>query len=122
MRNFNAQALTGVENTTVNGTQFDSNQWVSASFHLFCSTGSGAGTLKLQASNDTVAQGSAYATPQVPLTVTNWVDIPNQAVTVASGASGLLTIPNMTYRFIRAVWTGTGGVGTATVNVNALSI
>lgn len=74
-------------------------------------TGSGAGTLKLQASNDDT-QGSQT----VP---TNWSDIPSASI-VASGAGAFL-IPktDLSYQWVRLVYTNTG-TGTFSVVFKAL--
>lgn len=123
MRNFTGLALDGLGSASKNGIQFDSGQWVSASFHFYAADSGSEGTLKLQASNDTGAQKAGYAAPLDAFTVTNWVDIPNQSAAITTGSSALLTIPNMTYRWIRCVWTRSGGTATVvTCNVNALSI
>lgn len=118
MRNFNGIALSGQENQSINGTQFDSNQWVSASFHAFFGDAQGTGTFKLQVSNDTGAQGSGYAAAQDSYAATNWVDIPSQTAAVTTGTSAILTVPNMSYRWIRAVWAATG-LGIQTIVVHA---
>lgn len=116
MRNLNYSALTGQDSLSINGTQFDSNQWVSASFHAYFGDTQATGTFKLQASNDTGAQGSGYATPQDGFTVTNWVDIPGKSAVIASGSAALLTIEQVSYRWVRAAWTNTGtGVQTVVV-------
>lgn len=108
MRNLNCLALSGSENQTINGTQLDSNQWVSASFQAYFADAQGTGTFKLQASNDTGAQGFGYAAQMEGFTATHWSDIPNQTSNITSGTSAILTIANMSYRWIRAVWTATG--------------
>lgn len=120
MRNLCSTVLSALSSANTNGTQIDSNQLVSASFHIFFSDTSAAGTFKLQASNDPCAFGNIAK----DFTVTNWVDIPSQTATISSGASAILTVPNMTYRWIRAVYANTAmtPIGNVTVNINALGI
>lgn len=119
MRNTNCQILSGANTGSVNGSQIDANQLVSASFHAFQGDGTAAGTVKIQASNDVCAYGNLAA----DFVVTNWVDIPSATASVASGGPVLITIAQMSYRWIRAVYTRTsGGSSTVVVNMNALSI
>lgn len=118
MRNINCNILTGSDASTINGIQVDANQLVSGSFHIYFGDVNAAGTFKLQASNDPCAYGNLAK----DFTVTNWVDIPSQTATITAGASALLTIANMTYRWVRAVMTiTTPGATTVNVNMNALS-
>lgn len=125
MRNVNCVVLSAPDNANANGNQVDSNQLVSASFHVVFGDSSAAGTVKLQVSNDIC--NDRYQASN--FTVTNWVDMPASlagavtTATIASGAQALLTVPQMTYRWIRAVFTHSGG-GTTTiiVNMNALSV
>lgn len=89
------------------------------------------GTLKLQGSNDNVANGQPpYSSPNDP---TNWADIPNEllsvvavastaavAVSVSAAGSVLLPAQDIAYKWIRAVWTYTSGSGTIVVNVHGI--
>jgi hypothetical protein len=101
MRNLCENTLSGADNLAVNGEQIDANQLVSASFHAYFGDAHAAGTFKLQASNDECTFGNLAAN----FLVTNWIDIPNQTSAVSAGTSALLTVGQMTYRWIRAVWT-----------------
>lgn len=110
MRQVNLIALSAADSLTTNGSQIDSNQLVSASFHAFFGDANAAGTVKIQASND-IFQDRYQASN---FTVVNWVDVPNQSAAITAGASALLTIPQCSYRWLRAVYTSTGtGVQTA---------
>lgn len=102
MRNLCLNVLSAADHLSTNGAQIDANQLVSASFHAYFSDTNTGGTFKLQASNDPSNAGNLH-----DFTVTNWVDIPSQSATITSGASALLTIANMTYRWIRAVYVDT---------------
>jgi hypothetical protein len=115
MRNINSTILSGLNNATQTGQQIDSNQLINISFHLHVSDVTAAGTFKIQASNDVCPIGPT------PFTVTNWADIPSASVTQAAGTQdALITLSNVSYRWIRAVWTKTtSGSGTVTVNMNA---
>lgn len=103
MRNINSNILSAADNQTTNGNTVDSNQLVSASFQAYFGDTQAAGTFKLQASND--INNDRYQPAN--FTPTNWVDIPNQTASITSGTSALLTIANMCYRWIRAVYTTT---------------
>lgn len=74
-----------------------------------------AGTLKLQASND-VKDTSNPGKQFVP---TNWNDITGASVVVAAGATSLIPQLLVSYRWIRAVWTRTGGAGTFTASIKS---
>lgn len=100
--------LSGSDFANVNGSQIDASQLASCSFHGYFGDSQAAGTLKAQASNDT------YELIQPSGTVVNWVDIPSATATISAGSSGLVSIANNAYRWLRAVWTTTG-VGTQTV-------
>lgn len=119
MKNVNCIALSAPDTASADGSQIDANQLVSASFAIIFGDATAAGTVKVQASNDICNdryQANAF-------TVTNWVDIPTQTATITTGTSALLTIANMSYRWIRVVYTRTsGGSSTIVVNMNALSV
>lgn len=112
MKYANVNVLSGSDASSINGAQIDANQLISSSFMIYFGDATAAGTVKIQASNDVCAYGNLAQ----DFTVTNWVDIPNATVTIASGASALITIPQMAYRWIRPVYTRSGG-GSSTINV-----
>lgn len=114
MRNANINVISDLANANINGTQVDSNQLVSASFHAYFSNAQGAGTFKLQASNDIAPARNVTAIDG--FTVTNWVDIPNQSASITTGTSAILTIANCSYRWLRSIWTSTA-TGAQTVAV-----
>jgi hypothetical protein len=113
MKNFNKNVLSALDSSNTNGSQIDFGQVVSASFHAYFGDTNAAGTFKLQASND------VCTTNNLPnFTVTNWVDIPTQTASVASGASALLTLANNAYKWVRAIYTTTAA-GVQTIAVTA---
>ncbi len=118
MHYVNKVCLSSSDGTTKNGDTLDSNQWVSASFQLFTGGSGDSGTFKLQASNDVTPIG--YSANPANFQPTNWVDIPDQSESIASGASALLTISNSAYRWIRAVYTRAGGSDAVTVQFFAI--
>lgn len=111
MRNLVVNVLSAPSYSSTNGTQIDANQLVSASFQAVFGDTTAAGTFKLQASNDNPSG-------VVPFTATNWTDIPTQSASITSGTTAILTIANMCYRWIRAVYTDTAA-GVQTVVVHA---
>lgn len=78
-------------------------------------TGTAAGTLKLQYSNDFVGN------PAIPQPI-NFSDVPTATVAVAG--AGVYSIPKteLCYRWLRIVYTATSGAGTITVNSNTLGV
>jgi len=120
MRQVNKQILSGVNSATVNGDQIDSNQLINASFHLLIGDSTAAGTFKIQASNDVSQVGQSSST----FVVTNWVDIPGASVTQAAATQqAIISLSNMAYRWVRAVWIETTpGSTTAIVNMFAQGI
>lgn len=120
MRNVCTNILSAVDTASQNGNVIDANQLISGSFMAYFGDITATGTFKIQASNDPCASGGPTANLFVPV---NWVDIPSASVAVASGASVLITIAQMNYRWIRAVYTrSAGGSSTVNVNMNALSV
>jgi len=105
MRNVNLTVLSGEDFEDEAGIQIDANQLVSASFHAFFADNQAEGTFKLQVSND-ICNDRYNAVND--FTVTNWVDLPSYTVSVTAGTSALITVPFMTYRWVRAVWLNTG--------------
>lgn len=105
MRNVNCLLLSSLDNQNSASIAIDANQLVSASFHAYFGDITAAGTLKLQISNDTY--NARYNYPEGTFVPTHWVDLPTQTTNITAGASALLTVANMTYRWIRAVYTST---------------
>jgi hypothetical protein len=116
MKQINCSILSDVDTVSQTGAAVDAGQLVSMSAHAYFGDATAAGTVKLQASNDPDAQGpvSAFAP-------TNWVDIPSATAAITAGAPAIITIANMSYRWIRAVYTRTSG-GSSTINVNMFAI
>lgn len=98
---------------TVNSVALDAENLYQCSAQIVC-TGSAAGTLKLQASND-IQLGQQPST----LTPTNWSDIPSATVTVSGAGSYLIPKTDICYQYVRLVYTNSG-TGTISVNIKAL--
>ena len=102
-----------IEQTAINNVTAASNATgptIDSSFLLFSSTmiivtGTVTGIVKLQGSND-------YGNSQSNFTPTNWVDIPNATVTLAS-ANAYIPTTQMCYNWVRVVFVA-GGTGTVT--------
>jgi hypothetical protein len=110
MKPVNDQALNAVT-TSTNSTALHTT------FQLMCSvqavaTGTIAGTVKIQFSNDAVP---------LPALVTNWNDIPSATITL-TGTPGPFAIPqtNICYEWVRVVFTSSGGAGTVTANYKSI--
>jgi hypothetical protein len=71
-----------------------------------------AGTVKIQFSNDIVNE---------QIGPTNWIDIPSATVSLTgtAGAFGIAKIDSC-YKWLRIVFTKSGGTGTVSVNVNTI--
>lgn len=120
MRNVCVNILSATDTASHNGSAVPSNQLVSASFQAYFGDDTAAGTFKIQASNDFSISGTQMPSAFTP---TNWVDIPNASVSITSGGSALITIANMCYQYVRAIYTSdSGGSSTINVEMNALSI
>lgn len=105
MRNLNFTALRGNDFDSVSGNAIDSSELVSASFTVRFGDNTAEGTFKLQASNDICHSG--YMTAIDGFTPTNWVDIPAKTAAILAGASAILTVPQIAYRWTRPVWVNT---------------
>lgn len=113
MRNVCCNVLSAVDTASANGIQIDSNQLFSASFATYFGDATAAGTVKVQASNDPYPYGYIAS----DFVVTNWVDIPDATATISSGASAIISLPQLCYRWLRVVYTRASG-GSTTINVN----
>lgn len=76
-------------------------------------TGTVAGTMKFQFSNDVVAPGVAP---------TNWSDIPNATVAISNTALYAIAKTDLCYNYIRLVYVSTSGSGTMTASINAQGV
>lgn len=119
MRNVCVNVLSQNDTGSHTGSKIDANQLISASFHTYFGDASANGTVKIQASNDPCPYGNLA----LDFTPTNWVDIPNASATITLGSSALITIAQMSYRWLRVVYTrSSGGSTTINVDMDALSI
>jgi len=121
MKNLCATILNADDSMSQTSSVIDANQLIAASFAIYFGDSTAAGTVKIQASNDPTTQG--YLANPANFSPTNWVDIPSATASIASGGSALITINQMCYRWLQAVFTHSGGGSTKiTININALSI
>jgi len=117
MRNINQNVLSAVDTASQTGGKIDASQLYSASFHAYFGDSGCTGSVKIQASNDPCAFGN----DAVNFTPTNWVDIPNTSTNVTSGGAILITLSQLSYRWLRVAFTyASGGSSTINVNLNAL--
>lgn len=94
------------------------DQLFNCSAQIFFTDAASAGTLKLQGSNDFNKAGNFPGA----FTPTHWNDITGASVVVAAGATSLIPKTDISYNYIRLVWTRTAGAGTMTLNVNVQGI
>lgn len=81
-----------------------------ASLHV-TTTGTAAGAIKLQVSNDEVEPG---------VSPTNWSDLSGATVSISGANTYLIPAQNMSYQFVRAVYTVSSGTGTITANMHMI--
>ncbi len=117
MKYVNCNVLSASDASSQNGIVIESSQLFSASFQAYFGDSTASGTLKIQASND---EFNAFYQPST-FTPTNWVDIPNASSTVTSGASVLISLQYLSYRWMRVVYTSSSG-GSSTINVNMMAL
>ena len=120
MKYINYNVLSASDHATTSGSKIDTDQLWSVSFHAYFGDSTAAGTFKIQASNDLAP---THYTANSNFTVTNWVDVPSATASIASGVSGLVTITQLSYRWLRAVYTrSSGGSTTVVVEMMAISL
>jgi len=116
MKTVNTAIISDATNASTESVAIDTLQVYAASFMAVFTDNSAAGTLKLQFSND-VSKSQNLPSGWTP---TNWLDVPSATVTVSSGATSSIPMPlSFSYRWLKLVWTRTGGAGTFTVNMNS---
>lgn len=95
--------------TSLNGALIPGTQLFACSMQASV-TGTMAGTLKLQFSND------LGASPSV------WSDIPSASIAVSNTATYIIAKTDLCYANIRLVYVRTSGTGTITANVNTQGV
>lgn len=111
----NAVIQQNQNNTSANLTAIPLQQKYSFSVIATFSDGSAAGTLKVQISNDAPPFSGLQPEQFVP---TNWVDLASATVSVASGGTVVIPKTDISYQYMRLVWTRSAGSGTFLVNTN----
>lgn len=71
------------------------------------------GNFKLQVSND-LGQINSQSRTMQDSNVVNWSDVANSAFTVSAAGDVFWDVQNAGHRWVRVVWTATGGSGTIT--------
>lgn len=120
MRVVTQPSINNVDNSTnINGAAINASQLINASFQIYNGDVSAEGTVKIQGSNDLPPAGQ-LAGGYVP---THWGDIPNATSAIAAGVGPLILISNMSFQWVRAVFTNTTpGSTTMSVVMNAQGI
>lgn len=91
-------------NVSAQSTAIDAAYLLSASVQAVV-TGTVAGTLKFQFSNDQGPSGGSFAP-------TNWSDIPSATVSITNGGTYAIAKTDLCYRWIRLAYVTTSGTGT----------
>lgn len=116
MRQVNNVILRAADNASQNSAVIDANQLINASFQAIFDDAGPTGTFKIQASLDVSAVGN-------PFTPTNWIDIAGASASITLGSAALISINNMSYRWLRAVWTrASGGAADKNITVTLFAI
>jgi hypothetical protein len=79
-------------------------------------TGTAAGTVKIQVSNDAPNSTEVSGVPNV----TNWSDVSGASVNVSGAGTYLIPVINISYQYMQIVYTKGSGTGTITVNVKTI--
>lgn len=111
----NAVVQLNQTNVTANLSAIPLQQKYSGSVTAVFSDATASGTLKVQISNDKSLTAGLLPEQFVP---TNWVDLSGASATVASGANAIIPKIDLSYQYMRMVWTRSAGAGTFQVNVN----
>lgn len=118
MRQLNDTILNNVSlAASANSSALDCTNQVSISMQAVVTGSSPNGTLKLQASNDPNQGTLITGSPSVP---THWTDIPNSSVSVAGVGTYLMPKIDISYQWVRAVYTRSSGSGNITAIVKTL--
>lgn len=117
MKYSNYSAINRTANATVNSLAVDIQQVVKMSAQIVVGTGSIAGSVQAQVSNDDTLQGSRnVGTP------TNWSNL-GSAVALSTTGATLVPQQDMCYRYLRFVFTDTSsGSGSANLNIQVMQL
>jgi hypothetical protein len=111
MRNLDFKPINAVDGTTNPASAaIDASQWFAFSVQAV-GTGTIAGALKVQVSNDPATGGAGPS---------NWIDLPSATVTLSS-LIGLIAKVDSAYNWVRVVFTTSGGAGNITAQIKANS-
>lgn len=104
MRFDNVVALNAADatQTSQTSTAIDASYWLAASVVGVAAGGTITGTLKVQACND-----PGFTTLNPPGSSANWVDIASQTVSVTGAGAFLIPKFDVSYMWVRAVYTKT---------------
>lgn len=107
MRFVNDQVLNAADaSTNQTSSQVDTSYIVCSSVHAVV-TGTAVGTLKLQCSND----------PNPP---SNWSDVPSASVSITGAGAFLIPKQDVSYQWVRVVFTNSSGTGTITARLKSI--
>ena len=117
MKHLSASVLSASDATSQTSSAIDCVEMFSASFQTFFGDATAAGTMQIQASNDVCHTQNLPAT----FTPTNWTNIASATSTVTAGASTIILIPQVTFRWMRVVFTSSAA-GSTTINTNIFAL
>lgn len=105
MRYVNQKIIPSASNVSSLSGIIESSQMYQVSLQMVSTGSAAAGTLKLQASNDSPTSGAPYV--QGNFVPTNWSDISGATVNSSGAATVLIPTQNICYSWLRAVYTST---------------
>lgn len=106
MRQENINLITLRAAASVNSSAVDARNLFYCSAQIAV-TGAGAGTLKLQVSNDIAGSDGNPGSPS------NWSDVPSASIAISGAGAYLIPKTDMCYQWARLVYTNSG---TGTIN------
>jgi hypothetical protein len=117
--NVPVQMMNAADTQNENGPPVFCGQFFAGSFTTTFADTSVAGSIQIQASNETAPRSNLST--YVPSTA-SWNNIPNATAAVVAGVCNAIVLPTLNYQYVRAVFTYTsGGSSTITINGNFFS-
>ncbi len=117
MKYSNYSPINAISSVTISSPAVDIQQVIKMSYQIVVGTGSIAGSVQAQVSNDDTLQGSrGVGSPS------NWS---NLGASTALSTSGVTLVPqqDLCYRYLRFVFTDTSsGTGTANLNIQVMQL
>jgi hypothetical protein len=112
--NVPVQMINAVDTASQTGSAVFCGQFFAGSFTTTFGDTSVAGTVQIQASNETAPRSNLSTYNP---SAASWNNIPNASSTIVAGVGNAIVLPTVNYQYIRAIFTYTSG-GSSTIIVN----